>query len=217
MQIEQRSCRLMASRWRWRHRRVEADIHLHHHHAALGVAGMMARLIGAAPRQRGNSEACRLRQPSSAHRGWPAAGSCRRRRPRPHRPQGAELVERFLRLQGLRRQHRKAELSRRQLDRRRPNSRPRRPPGFGARYRRPRSRGRARPADSVGTAKSGVPMKIRRRGIISSLPSLTPPDLLRALGVFLELLDDAVALELRQMDHEQHAVQWSISCWMQVA
>ena len=38
-------------------RRVEPHIHPHHHHAALRIAGHTARLIGAAPRQRGNSEA----------------------------------------------------------------------------------------------------------------------------------------------------------------
>ena len=46
---------------------------------------MMARLIGAAPRQRGSSEACRLRQPSGAARGSASAGSARRRRRPPHR------------------------------------------------------------------------------------------------------------------------------------
>ena len=50
----------------------------------------MARWIGAAPRQRGSSEACRLRQPSrGARRGPAAAAAARRRRPRRDRRRAA--------------------------------------------------------------------------------------------------------------------------------
>ena len=54
---------------------------------------MMARATGAAPRQRGSSEACRLRQPSGgASRIGSAAGSARRRRRRRHRRRARRSV-----------------------------------------------------------------------------------------------------------------------------
>src|SRR5689334_16080965 len=59
-------------------------------------------------------------------------------------------------------------------------------------------------SSSVGTAKSGVPMKIRRSGISLGRAFAGQLAELRGLG---ELLDDAVALELGDVIDEQHAVQ----------
>src|SRR4051794_5027852 len=61
-------------------------------------------------------------------------------------------------------------------------------------------------ARKVGTAKSGVPMKIKRSAIGEA-------DLLRsglfggALGSLGEFLQNAVALQLRKVVHEQHAIE----------
>src|SRR5262245_41019086 len=88
---------------------------------------------------------------------------------------------------------------------------PRRPPGFGARvYTAATSWPRPTSSTSVGTAKSGVPMKTRRSGIRPSFDAgdrrlrvlfLGP---LRRLG---ELLRDAVALELGDAVDEELAVE----------
>ncbi len=43
---------------------IEAPCHLHDRDSRLGVAGEDGALIGAAPRQRGRSDACTLRQPN---------------------------------------------------------------------------------------------------------------------------------------------------------
>src|SRR5262245_11568402 len=61
-------------------------------------------------------------------------------------------------------------------------------------------------ASSVGTAKSGVPMKTRRMLLRRGLASLRRflGRLLRRLG---ELLDHAITLELGDVVDEQHAVE----------
>src|SRR3954454_7688751 len=64
-------------------------------------------------------------------------------------------------------------------------------------------------ASSVGTAKSGVPMKIRRRGIGNAdrFWSAKPALLRGPLGRLGEFFQHAVALQLREIIHEQHAVE----------
>src|SRR5665213_751357 len=59
-------------------------------------------------------------------------------------------------------------------------------------------------SSSNGTEKSGVPMKIRRRGMSLRRASAGRFSELRRLGVFL---DDAVALQLGDVVDEQHAVE----------
>ena len=126
---------------------------------------MIARWIGAAPRQRGSSEAWMLRQPRAG------AASTARRQDQPvgddHRHLGPERGEGRLprRLaQARRRPHRQPE---RLGPRLRPGSaaaaaRARPAAAAGCRRRRPRAR-RPTSASSAGTAKSGVPMKTSRK------------------------------------------------------
>src|SRR5262249_20578816 len=107
------------------------------------------------------------------------------------------------------------------------NSRPRRPAGFGARvYTAAMSCPASATAVSVGTAKSGVPMKIRRRGMERSRVALGSTSLsamvgqseregrnklrlllLLALAGLGKFLGNPLALEAGDMVDEQHAVE----------
>ena len=166
---------------------------------------MMARWIGAAPRQRGNSEACRLKQPSGKrlqhrlgqdqavgddHRGIGAVGTASRL------PSG--------RPQCFRRQDRDAE-----------------PPGF--------ARDRARPQLHAAPRRLRR-ARVDRHDLVSGADNFQKrghreigrtheDEAERQLGLHLalrrfaccfgclgEFLDDAIALELRDVVDEQHAV-----------
>ena len=75
---------------------IEAFVHLHDGDAASLSPAMMARWMGAAPRQRGSSEACTLKQPSrgasrTGFRQYQAIGD-------DHRGIGPECAEFGLRL-----------------------------------------------------------------------------------------------------------------------
>ena len=114
---------------------------------------MIARLIGAAPRQRGSSEACRLKRRAATLRGSAPAGSAHRRRRPPRRRRGcAQRVSASAAAQRRRREHGKAEAARLALDRarRRAPCRAARPAWARAcRPPRPRGRGRrSRPASA---------------------------------------------------------------------
>ena len=81
---------------------------------------MIARWIGAAPRQRGSSEAWILRQPYGGASRSPAAGSARRRPPPPHRRRGRRTRLEPALAKGLRMTHLKAQILGPGLDRRGP-------------------------------------------------------------------------------------------------
>ena len=136
---------------------------------------MMARWMGAAPRQRGNSEAWPLRQPSRGRlENRPSAAATHRRRPRRHRP-----------ARRGKRPARPRPSARPAYAPRCPAARPRAAPATAsvpARAGRRRAAAACRrltiscPASaiarSVGTENSGVPMKMTRRGIFLSIPVL---------------------------------------------
>ena len=182
---------------------------------------MIARWIGAAPRQRGSSEAWRLK--AAEREGFEnrlSAGSIRRRRP-PRRRRRARAWRPPLRrpatLVGVKTG--RPELARLRA---RPGSaaapfRGRRAAARG--YRPPRPHDRAPTISrSVGTAKSGVPMKTRRSANQAStfLPSSLSLRLCRfaALANFL-MTRSRLSLEMWSMNRTP--LRWSISCCRQVA